>query len=80
VEIGDATRNVAKQVALIVRANREQSEVAAATQETFGELRRLGDRAAEEVRAIGVAPAVATLLADRARRAPAENKGQTDRR
>jgi excinuclease UvrABC nuclease subunit len=79
-EISEATHNVARQIGLIVRANREQSENAAAAQETIGELRMLSERAREEVRAAGVAPAIAALLGDRARRAPAGVQGLTDRR
>jgi hypothetical protein len=63
-----------------VRANREQSENAAAAQETMSELRRVSERAREEVRAAGVAPAIAALLGDRARRASAGSQGMTDRR
>ena len=67
--MSDATHNVARQISLIVRANREQSENAGAALETLSELRRLGDRATEELRAMGVDPALTTLLAAHTRRA-----------
>jgi methyl-accepting chemotaxis protein len=79
-EISEATHNVARQIALMVRANREQSENATVNLETLAELRRLGERAAEEVRATGVAPAVASLMAERSRRAQASGQGMTDQR
>jgi len=79
-EISDATHNVARQIGLMVRSNREQSENAAAAAETMSELRRVSERAREEVRAAGVAPAIAAVLGDRARRSPAGTQGTTDRR
>jgi methyl-accepting chemotaxis protein len=78
-EVSDATRNVARQISLIVRANREQSENAGAALETVSELRRLGDRAIEELRASGADPALATQLADHGRRASGAQES-TDRR
>ena len=62
-DIGAATQKVARQVAMMVRANREQSESAAAMLATLGELRRVGERATQEVRDAGLAAA----LAERAR-------------
>jgi methyl-accepting chemotaxis protein len=62
-DVGSATHNVARQVAAIVRANREQSENASAALETLAELRRLGERATTAVRDAGLAPA----LTERAR-------------
>jgi methyl-accepting chemotaxis protein len=79
-EISDATHNVARQIALMVRSNREQSENAAAAAETMSELRRLSERARAEVQAAGVVPAIAALLGDRARRSPAGTPGAMDRR
>ena len=62
--------------ALIVRANREQSDNAVATRETLDELRRLNARAVEAVQGMGVAP----LLAGRARPAGPPDAGPAARR
>jgi hypothetical protein len=64
----------------MVRANRDQSANAAAAAETMSELRLLSERAREEVRAAGVAPAMAALLGERTRRAATGTQGTTDRR
>jgi methyl-accepting chemotaxis protein len=62
-DVSAATSNVARQIAMIVRANREQSENASAMNATLADLRRVGERATQEVRDSGLAAA----LAERAR-------------
>ena len=70
-DIGVATNNVARQVAMIVRANREQSENGTTMLATLAELRRIGDRATQEVRDSGLAP----VLAERTRSTAAASLG-----
>jgi len=79
-EVSDATRNVARQISLIVRANREQSENAAASLETLTELRRMGERATDELRTTSAAPTLRALLAERSRRVSAATEEGPDRR
>ena len=56
-------QNVSRQVGLITRANREQSENAATLLETMHELRRVGERSVQGMRESGLA----TVLAERGR-------------
>jgi methyl-accepting chemotaxis protein len=74
-DISGATHNVVRQIGLIVRANREQAENAAAALETLGEIRRLHERATQEVQTTGAA-----ALAERARPARPPDPGAVGRR
>jgi hypothetical protein len=58
-DISAATANVARQIALITRANKEQADAVNANHVTLEELRRLGQRATSEITNAGLGPVLA---------------------